>query len=107
MTKMNTLPTLPLNEIYRHYLDEYFHATNLSEPRLTRSELAQVLQLLPTQPENSSNAASWLGLLSPAWLRGEPESEPFPQNVVTNRLWREVQRMRKEEREAAVRQKNR
>jgi hypothetical protein len=103
---MNTPPIPPLNEIYRHYLDVYFHPTKLDEPLLTRSELAQLLDFLPVLPENHTDAAGWLESLSPAWLRGEPHSEPFAQNAEANRQWLESQRTRREEREAAVRKRS-
>ena len=105
MTKMNTLPTLPLNEIYRHYLDVYFHATKLDEPLLTRSELAAVLTLAPVQAARHDDAASWLELLSPAWLRGEAETEPFLENAEANRQWRATLRTQREQRETTLRQK--
>lgn len=89
---MNTLPPLPLNEIYRHYLDVHFHASQLSEPRLTRSEFERALNLLPVKPVNVGDAESWLNCFSLAWLRGEPEAEPFPENAEANRQWREAQR---------------
>ncbi len=105
MTKMTTLPTLPLNEIYRHYLDVYFHAFQLSEPRLTRSEFERALNLLPVKPVNVEDAESWLSCFSPAWLRGEPEAEPFPENAEANRQWQETQRTSKQEREGALRKR--
>ena len=100
---MNALPSLPLNEIYGHYLDVYFHASKLSEPRLTRSELERALNLLPVKPANTDDAQSWLDLFSPAWLRGEPEAEPFPEHAEANRQWCETQRPQSEEREVALR----
>jgi hypothetical protein len=102
---MNTLPTLPLNEIYRHYLDVYFHASQLSEPRLTRSEFERALNLLPVEPVNVDDAESWLNCFSPAWLRGEPEAEPFPENTEANRQWRETQRTQREQRETVLRKR--
>lgn len=105
MTDMNTPSTLSLNEIYRHYLDVYFHASSLSEPRLTRSEFERALHLLPVKPANVDDAESWLHCFSPGWLRGEPEAEPFPENAEANRQWQETQRTRQQERETALRKR--
>ena len=81
MSEMNTLPRMPL----------------------ARSEFERSLNLLPVKPVNVNNAQSWLDCFSPAWLRGEPEAEPFSENAEANRQWRESQRSRREECEAALR----
>ncbi|NOT59136.1 MAG: hypothetical protein HOP19_02805 [Acidobacteria bacterium] len=95
----------PLNEIYCHYLDVYFHPTNRDEPLLTRSELATVLNLSHAQPTRHDEAASWLELLAPAWLRGESETEPFLENAEANRQWRATLRTQRKQRETTLRQK--
>ena len=98
---MTPLPSL--NEIYRHYLDLYFHETPLSEPPHTRSELEQVLKLLPILPENPEEPANWLECLAPAWLRGERGAEPFSQNHEVNGRWRATQQSGQTQREMALR----
>ena len=100
---MNTPPALPLNEIYQHYLDMYFHPSKLSEPPHTRSELERALKLRPSLPENPDDAASWLEGFAPAWLRGEAEAEPFPQNHQANEHWRATQRSAQEQSETMLR----
>lgn len=100
---MNTPSALPLNEIYQHYLDVYFHPTKLSEPPHTRSELERALKLRPSLPENLDDAASWLEGFAPAWLRSEAEAEPFPQNHQANEHWRATQRSAQEQRETTLR----
>lgn len=96
-------PLLPLNEIYRHYLDRYFHETPLSEPPHTRSELEHVLKLLPVLPNKPEEPANWLECLTPAWLQGESDAEPFPQNHEANGRWRATQQSGQTQREMALR----
>ena len=98
---MNSL--LPLNEIYRHYLDLYFHDTPLSEPPRTRSDLECALKLLPVLPDKPEEPVNWLECLAPAWLRGEMDAEPFPQNHEANRHWRATQQSGQIQREMALR----
>lgn len=81
-----------ITEVYRQYLDEFYHPTGAAEPARLRSEIHSALRTLESigASDLKTTDAEALKKLDHGWLRGQEGAEPFADDVKANETYRKL-----------------